>query len=344
MLHMNEPNSMTSVRFAILGFGRHASFRLVPAFAASSEATLTGLWRRNPEQAAADAAQHSIRAFTTPEALCASPDVDAVFIASPDALHLAHAQLAFAHGKAVLCEKPLAMTAAEAEAMLAAASSAGTLFGVAHNFRFNASVQHMRDRILAGDIGTPRTAHAEFNYAADRSPRTWIADASLACGGPIGDVGVHCIDTLRFLLSADAETVSTLATQDALSGKLEASASLQLQLTSDILATVNVSARAAYRTVVEIVGSDGALVSENCLTVDRPVDVQLRKGGELIDTRTFSNADGYTRMLDNFARAMRGRNSQSAEPFLAPGSEGVRNQHILDAAYRSWRTGQRERI
>lgn len=330
---------MTPVRFGILGFGRHASLRLVPAFAASREATLTALWRRNPQQAAAEAAQHSLQSFPTPQALCASPDIDAVFIASPDALHLQHAQVAFAHRKAVLCEKPLAMTAAEAETMLAAANSAGTLFGVAHNFRFNASVQYMRERILAGDIGTPRTAHAEFNYPADRSPRLWIADPALACGGPIGDVGVHCIDTLRFLLAADPVTVSTVATQDTRSGNLEASASMQFQFTQDILATAAVSARAAYRTVLEVVGSDGVLVSENCLTVDRPLDVQLRKGGELIDTRTFSNADGYTRMLDNFARAFRGE-----ESFLAPGSEGLRNQQVLDAAYRSWRTGAREVI
>ena len=336
---------MTPIRFAILGFGYHAAFRLVPSFRNCEAAQLVGFWRRDPAKAANDAAQHGLRAFDTPEALCASPDVDAVFITSPDAVHLADAQLAFAYGKAVLCEKPLTSSAADAEAMLAAAEASGKLFGVAHHYRWAHSVQQIRARVAAGEIGTPRTAHAEFNYAAQFSKRTWITDPALAAGGPIGDVGVHCLDTLRFILgagaagSADVRSVSTMATQDELSGAVEASASLQLEMGDNVVGSINVSARAAYRTVLEIVGSDGVLFAENGMTVDHPVDITRRRRGAHIDTNTVNNADAYTRMIDNFARAVRGE-----EAFLGPGSEGVRNQHILDAAFRSWRTGEREKI
>ena len=93
---------MRKTRFAILGFGHHATRRLVPAFAASSEAELIGLWRRNPDSAASDAKTHNLRAFQTAEELCADPAVDVVFITSPDAMHLDDAKLAFAHKKAVL--------------------------------------------------------------------------------------------------------------------------------------------------------------------------------------------------------------------------------------------------
>lgn len=337
---------MPPIRFALMGFGYHAAARLVPSFRNCADAQLVGFWRRDPAKAAADAAQHNLRAFPTPEALCASPDVDAVFITSPDALHLADAQLAFAHGKAVLCEKPLTSSAADADAMLAAANASGKLFGVAHHYRWAHSIQQIRARVAAGEIGTPRTAHAEFNYAAQFSRRAWITDPTLAAGGPIGDVGVHCIDTLRYILgafsgenAARALSVSTLATQDAHSGAVEASASMQFELANNVLASVNVSARAAYRTVVEIVGSEGVLLAENGMTVDHPVDVVLRRKGSHINTNTVDNADAYTRMIDNFARAMRGE-----EAFLGPGIEGVHNQHILDAAFKSWHSGQRERV
>ena len=110
-------------------------------------------------------------------------------------------------------------------------------------------------------------------------------------------------------------------------------------MTGDVGASVNTSARAAYRTVLEVVGSEGVLFAENGMTVDWPVDVVLRRGGKLIDTRSFHNRDAYALMMDNFARAMRGE-----EVFAGPGSEGVRNQHILDAAFRSWRSGQREPV
>lgn len=331
---------MQPVRFAILGFGYHAGFRLVPSFRNCSHATLIGFHRRNAEKAAADAAAYGVRAFASAEELCASPDVDAVFITSPDALHLADAQLAFAHKKPVLCEKPLTADVEDAEKMLAEARAAGVLFGVAHHYRWAHSIQQMRERVAAGEIGEPRTAHAEFNYAAQFSRRAWITDPALACGGPVGDVGVHCIDTLRFILGdVRARSVSAMATQDERSGAVEASASLQIEFEKNVVGSVNVSARAAYRTVVEIVGSDGVLFAENGMTVDHPVDVVLRRKGWHVNTNTVNNGDAYTRMIDNFAQAMRGE-----EEFAGPGAEGVHNQRILDAAYRSWRSGKREGV
>ena len=338
---------MQPIRFAILGFGYHAAYRLVPSFRNCQHATLVGFHRRDPAKATRDAAAHNIRAFASAEALCASDEVDAVFITSPDALHLADAQLAFEHNKPVLCEKPLTSNGADADAMLAAANASGKLFGVAHHYRWAHAIQQIRARVDAGEIGEPRTAHAEFNYAAQFSRRPWITDPTLAAGGPIGDVGVHCIDTLRFILGpvgnegtgARVTTVSTIATQDAHSGAVEASASMQFEFANNVLASVNVSARAQYRTQIEIVGADGVLIAENGMNVDFPVDVVLRRKGLHVNTNTVTNADAYTRMIDNFAQALR-----SEEAFLGPGTEGVHNQHILDAAYKSWRTGKREKV
>ncbi|HZY61801.1 MAG TPA: Gfo/Idh/MocA family oxidoreductase [Edaphobacter sp.] len=332
--------SQSPIRFAILGFGRHAVRRLLPAFEHSSQTRLVGMWRRDQAAAAKDCAEYKIpHCFPTREALCASPEIDAVFITSPDAMHKDDVLLALGHGKAVLCEKPLAMTADEAEEMAQAAKSAGLLFCVAQNFRFNRSLEWMRDQILAGRIGQPQLAHAQFEYAAHLAPRKWIADASVACGGPIGDVGVHCIDALRFVLCQDVLSVSTLARRDEASAKVEAVASLQMEMTGNIYANVTVSARAPYRTLVEIAGSDGVLIAENGLTIDRPIDIFLRRGGELVEKVTLDNHDGYTRMLDSFARALRGE-----EDFPATGEDGIQNMRILDAAFRSWHTGRRETV
>lgn len=330
----------TPVRFAILGFGHHAVRRLLPAFMQCEEAALVGMWRRDQAAAAKDCAEHNIsHCFATREALCASPEVDAVFITSPDAMHKGDALLALHHGKAVLCEKPLAMNTSEAQEMSEAAKAAGLLFCVAQNFRFNRSLEWMREQIATGRIGQPQIAHAQFEYPAARAPRKWIADPALACGGPIGDVGVHCIDALRFVLGEDVIRVSTLARKDETSGQVEAVASLQLEMTGGIYANVTVSARAPYRSLVEVAGSDGVLVAENGLTVDRPVQMTLRRGGELIETVTVENGDGYTRMLDSFARTFRG-----TEIFPASGEDAIQNMRALDAAYKSWQTERRETL
>ncbi len=330
---------MSKVRFAILGFGHHAGRRLVPAFGRSGEAELVGFWRRNPEAAAADAQAHELRAFASAEELCSSPEVDVVFITSPDALHLSDARLAFSHGKAVLCEKPLAMNAGQAMEMEEAANQAGLLFGVGQNFRFNHSLEYLREAIAQGRIGTPQLAHAQYSYLGTLAPRTWITDPTLACGGPIADVGVHCIDSLRFVLGAEVKSISVLANRDERSGEVEAMASLQMEMSGGVFANVTATARAPYRTLLEVSGSDGVLIAENGLTVDQPVEVVLRKGGTLVETHTMSNDDGYVRMIDGFSRAFRGEGS-----FLATGADGVVNQRILDAAFRSWHSGLRERL
>ena len=125
--------TQTPVRFAILGFGHHAVRRLLPAFAKCEFATLTGMWRRDQAAAVKNCAEHGIvHCFPSREALCSSHDIDVVFITSPDAMHKDDMMLALQHGKAVLCEKPLAMNAADAQEMADAANRAGLLFGVGH--------------------------------------------------------------------------------------------------------------------------------------------------------------------------------------------------------------------
>jgi 1,5-anhydro-D-fructose reductase (1,5-anhydro-D-mannitol-forming) len=328
------------VRFAILGFGHHAVRRLLPAFARCEVASLHGMWRRDQAAALKNCSEYNIAdCFPSREALCSSPDVDVVFITSPDAMHLDDTLLALRHGKAVLCEKPVAMNAEEAEEMNRATKTAGVLFGVAQNFRFNRSLEWMREQIAAGRIGKPQLAHAQYSYPAAQAPRKWITDPTLACGGPIADVGVHCIDALRYVLKEEVSSVSTLARKDEASGKVEAIASLQLEMTGGVYANVTASARAPYRTLVEVTGSDGVLIAENGLTVDRPVQLIMRRAGELVETVTVENGDGYTRMLDSFARAFRGSGD-----FAASGEDGVLNMRALDAAYKSWHTGRREPV
>jgi predicted dehydrogenase len=328
------------IRFGFLGFGHHAERRMMPGFQGSSLCAVSGLWRRDQAKAQENAQQYSIaRVFATPADLCQSPEVDAVFIASPDALHLEHALLAFAHGKPVLCEKPVAMNAAEAGQMVAVASTAKLFFAVAQNFRFNRSVQLMRQWVQEGRIGRPLLAHAQFAYAAQFSPRTWIYDPSLACGGPIADVGVHCMDALRYVLDEEIVSISTLAREDESSGKVEAFAALQLAMSKGTYANVTCTTRSPYRTLMEVTGDNGVIVAENGLTVDRPVDIQLRRNGKLIHTEQVSNDTAYSEMLDCFAQALQGE-----AHFPATGEDAVRNMRAVDAAFRSWRSGKRELV
>ena len=206
------------VRYGILGFGLHGWKRLVPAFAGAKNSKLTGIGaeisiRRRPTPAITASKQGSLA-----QELCASPEVDAVFVTSPDALHMRDSLMAISHRKAVLCEKPLAMSVAEVEQMLAHAKKANVQFGVAQNFRYNRSVDLIREWVEAGRIGQTGFRDIPFLFSECRQSARRTYDPSLARGGPIGDVGIHCLDVLRYILQDNVTAVTTLAHRDANSG------------------------------------------------------------------------------------------------------------------------------
>ena len=211
------------IRFGIVGIGLHAVKRLMPGFARARRCRVTALSRRQLAHAEESARQFGIPlAFDSTAALCASPEVDAVFIASPDALHLADVLQAVEHRKPVLCEKPMAMNSAEAAAMVGAARSAKVMLGVAHVMRFHQTVRKFREQIAAGAIGEPRVVRAEFLAPMLSAARSG-ARSQLALEFPLADIGVHCIDTLRFILAKDVVAVTARADYDQHS-PLEASA------------------------------------------------------------------------------------------------------------------------
>src|SRR3974390_2140173 len=180
------------VRFGIVGFGHHAVKRLMPGFARARRARVIALSRRDLEQARESAPRFGVfPALSSTGGLCACPEVEAVFVASPDAMHLADVLEAVRHRKPVLVEKPMAMNVTEAKEMVEAARSSDTLLGVAHNMRFERSVRWFRERVSAGAIGKPLLARAAFLAPMLSSSRSWAQDPKLATGGPLADIGVH---------------------------------------------------------------------------------------------------------------------------------------------------------
>ena len=327
------------VRFGILGFGLHAAKRLMPGFQRAKNSCVAAISRRDLEKAQDSARTYGIPfAFGSSAELCRCPEVDAVFVATPNACHREDVLLALECGKPVLCEKPMGIDARQCREMLEGAGKAGLLLGVAQVFRFAESAIRMRDRLESGQIGNPIFARCEFSYDGMQHPRQWINDPLLAGGGPIADVGVHCIDVLRFVLHDEVISVYACGLPDPLPGQMESAAALTLQFRQGTLAAVLVSKCVAYRTPLEFVGETGTLRADDGLSVDRPVRLELLRNG-VVETEEVTNYLAYARQVDAFASAVQGK----AE-FPAPAEEGWRNQLVLDAAYRSLKTGRSEQI
>jgi 1,5-anhydro-D-fructose reductase (1,5-anhydro-D-mannitol-forming) len=328
------------IRFGILGFGLHAVKRLMPGFAEARNCQVSALSRRKLQEAKASAKQFGIPlAFDSAEELCRAKEVDAVFVATPNASHLDDVLLALRHGKPVLVEKPMGMNAGECKKMVEAAHKAKLPLGVAQVFRFEDSTARLRERVASHELGRLTFARSEFSYPGRGHARTWLNQRAIAGGGPMADVGVHCIDALRFILQDEVLRVSARTTADRESGDVEAAGVVTLEFSRGVLGAVLVSTRAAYRTPLEIVGENGVLRADDALNVEHPIRIELLRAGEIVDTERVSNHLAYARQVDAFAEAVEGKSA-----FPAPGEEGWTNQMILDAAYRSAKSGKAEKV
>ncbi len=313
----------------------------MPGFALAQNCRVTALSRRSLDKARASAEKFNVPlAFNSAEDMCRSSEVDAVLVTTPNACHLADVLLALRCGKPVLCEKPMGMTAGEGRRMVEAARGAGLLLGVAQVFRFEDSTARLRERVAAGQIGKVVFARSEFSFpAGSNHPRAWINDPAVAGGGPIADVGVHAIDALRYILQDEVVRVSARGLHDLGPAAVESAALLTLEFSRGTLATVAVSFRTEYRTPLELVGESGVLRGDDVLNVERPITLELRRGGSVVETDEVSNRMAYARQVDAFADAVEGKG-----PFPVPGEQGWQNQEILDAAYRSLKSGKTEDV
>jgi predicted dehydrogenase len=191
------------VRVGLLGSGWIMDFHARAVLEhPRAELVAAASWRE--PSLAALAGRHGIPRTTIDwEQLAADPSIDAVVIGTPNALHAPQAIACLRAGKHVLVEKPMARTLTEAEAMNAAADEGGALLMVAHCWRFHADVRRLRDRIESGALGEVTKTHG-YGVHAGWGPSGWFVDPDLAGGGALLDMGVHAIDTARFLLGDPA--------------------------------------------------------------------------------------------------------------------------------------------
>lgn len=198
-----------TIRIAIAGYGYIAHYHARAARAAEG-AELACVMGRDPEKAAAFAAKYEIpRVHTTGAALAADEGVDAAVICLPNSLHAPLGLELMRAGKHLLVEKPLAMNASEAGEMAAVARATGRRLLVGHMWRFDREALWLREVIARGDLGRVVKTKG-YGIHTNWGPSGWFVDPALAGGGALIDMGVHALDTVRFLLG-DPEPVSVYA-------------------------------------------------------------------------------------------------------------------------------------
>ena len=186
------------MRVALFGCGWIQDFHARGVLAHGDE--LVAVANHREESARAFAEMYGIERVTTDwEALADDPSIDAAVVATPNALHAPQAVALLRSGTHVLVEKPMAVSVAECDAMIEAAAETGAGLMVAHCWRFHPDVIALRDRIARGELGEVVKTHG-YSTHVGWGPSGWFTDPALAGGGALMDMGVHAIDTARFLL------------------------------------------------------------------------------------------------------------------------------------------------
>ena len=205
----------------IIGCGKIAQVRHIPEYAGHPQARLSGFYDLNQERARELAEKWGGKAYSSWEEMLADPGIDAVSVC---VANNAHAQLSIAAlraGKHVLCEKPMATTLADCEAMVAAARESGKFLMIGQNQRLTKAHQKARELVENGTLGKILTFRTTFGHggpetwSVDPGKNTWFFDKSKAAMGAMADLGIHKTDLIQYLLGQTVvETTAKVTTLD----------------------------------------------------------------------------------------------------------------------------------
>jgi predicted dehydrogenase len=322
------------------------------AAAAVPDLRVAAVCGTNAARVQALAERHGAVAFTDVEAFLRHQPLDIVAIGTPSGVHAEDVERAARRGLHVLCEKPLDITSARIDRLLAAVEAAGVSLGVFFQDRSTPDLMDLKDAIVAGRLGRPILADARVKwyrppeyYAQSRWRGTWALDG----GGALMNQGVHTVDLLLWLLG-DVRRVyaRTLAALHAI--EVEDTAVAVLELASGAVATLEATTAAwpGYDRWVSITGTLGTVVVEQSRVTRwdlREPALEGAAGGAaaiagdvaLASARTHlvADASGHQRVFEDFVSAL-----DAGRPPRVDGREGRRSVALIEAIYASSRSGQ----
>lgn len=330
------PDEVDPIRFAVIGLGWFTRGRALPALEASDRCEPTVLVSGSPEKAErlvneTNGATRSITYDAFHDGV-AVDDYDAVYIVTPNALHLEYAETAAEQGKHVLCEKPIERSSDRGRELTSVCADAGVELMIAYRMHTEPAVRRARELIDAGYVGTPMAVDGEMTQRLldriDPNPNQWRLNEALAGGGALFDIGIYPLNTARFLLGSDpiAVTGTTASTHDAFSG-VDETVSFGLRFSDGVTGRCYASHNARQSSSITVIGTEGRVSVEPAFFQDQSRALEISRG----DGRARIEFDPVDQMLeefDYFADRIRGQNA-----IYPDGEHGVVDMALMEAIY-----------
>lgn len=340
----DRPVENAPLRFAVVGLGGFARMTALPAIADSDYCTTTAVVSGSPEKAALVSDEFDAEYVLTYDEFTDGIDsdaYDAVYIVTPNALHLQHVETAAEYGKAILCEKPLEATVERAKKIVKICEEADVPLMAAYRMHTSRSIRWIRRQVKAGIIGDPVQIHGEFSFPllANGDPDQWRINHELSGGGALMDIGVYPMNTSRFVLDADPVAVSgTTHTINPPFEGVDEHVSFQLEFPDAVTASCTASFNAASVSRFAITGTEGRIVVEPVFGVNDDCQVTVKTEDGTIEFNT--NAPHEVREeFDYFATAI------LTDMEIGPdGRHGLMDVCIAEAIYESNETSERVKL
>ena len=327
------------MRWAIVGLGTFAIGQVIPGFKDASASRMTAFVSGNSQKARDLGARYGVDRFydyANFDSIADDDEIDCVYIALPVGLHAEYTIRALKAGKHVLCEKPMASTVAECEAMVAAAKAAGKQLGVAYRVHFEPNNTDVLGKITNGDIGTMRFISADhgFDASLDWPPHVWRLQKALGGGGSMYDIGIYGLNTSLMMVPDDTpvsvSAVYSYPRDDPRFTEVEGGMEWRMRMASGI--SLSGSSSYCWNPYVarqRYFGSKGS--------------IEMQPATTYYDNRVlFEGADGpreyqagnpiaqFAAQVDGFSQAAR-----EGRAHRTPGEMGLRDIRLIQAMYRS---------
>ncbi len=328
---------MKKIRYGIIGFGNFAERAIMPAIRSVNNSELVAIQKRSIDSAKNKAEEYSIPFyFDSVEALVNSKDVDAVFIVSANSQHHKETILAAQAKKHIIVEKPMAVNFIQAKEMIEVCEKNNVKFMTGHMLRFSPLLIRMKEIVNSGLIGEITFAQSHFVYDALLSQRKWLLDKENAGGGPLFDIGIHCLDSMRFILGDDQVIkVNNLMNPQHTDTGVEKTSLLTFQFSSGTIGSVYTSYETAYRqSFIEFFGTKGSVSALYFTPSNTPTTLEIKMGKNgLIDSvkhEEISVPNLYELEILHFSDCI----LNNTNPVVGTKSS-LHNQHILELALNS---------
>ncbi|MGQ9598910.1 MAG: Gfo/Idh/MocA family protein [Anaerolineae bacterium] len=322
------------LRWGVLSTANIGRAAVIPALQRSRNGVVLAVASRDKEKARVFAEQQRIpRAYGSYEALLADEEIDAVYIPLPNSLHREWTIKAAEAGKHILCEKPLALTAAECAEMDTAARQNGVRLMEAFMYRFHPQTEKVLELVQAGAIGEPRLIYAVFTFRLTN--RANIRLRPELGGGSLMDVGCYCINISRTIAQAEPIEVQAYANWGETGVDEEMAGTLRFA--NGLLAQFSCGLTLERREIYQVAGPDGHLeVAQAFLPGLNDTAVVEHHGRQGSKAHPIAGVDEYQLMVEHFADCV-----LHDRPVRYPPGEAAANMRVIEALYRSARNDGR---